>query len=144
MLFSHDGIHDSETHLSSPSYFYDQLQREISLANRSSKTIALIKILFQNPESDNIRTVDVLHFSHALKQIARQEDCIGRLGVNEFVIIVRDGSNDANLFISRLLDATSLTLNGTLLIRIASVFGGINESSIKLLSRLDRAEPISK
>ena len=143
MLFSHDGIHDSQTHLASPTYFYDQLRREISLATRTDKPIALIKILFDNPDSDQVRAHDILHFSHELTQLTRQEDCIGRLGVNEVVIIVRDGPGNADLFVKRLLDATSLTVNHTLQIRIATIYARNNEDSLKLLERLDRAEMVS-
>jgi len=143
MLFSHDGIHDSQTHLASPTYFYDQLRREISLATRTDKPIALIKILFDNPESDQVRAQDILHFSYELTQLTRQEDCIGRLGVNEVVIIVRDGPGNADLFVKRLLDATSLTVNHTLQIRIATIYARNNEDSLKLLERLDRAEMVS-
>jgi GGDEF domain-containing protein len=82
MLFSHDGIHDSQTHLASPPYFYEQLGREISLAARTHKPLALIKILFENPESEQVRAHDILHFSHELTQLTRKEECIGRLGVN--------------------------------------------------------------
>jgi GGDEF domain-containing protein len=143
MLFSHDGIHDSQTHLASPTYFYDQLRREISLATRTDKPIALIKILFDNPESDQVRAQDILHFSYELAQLTRQEECIGRLGVNEVVIIVRDGPGNADLFVKRLLDATALTVNHTLQIRIATIYARNNEDSLKLLERLDRAELVS-
>jgi GGDEF domain-containing protein len=143
MLFSHDGIHDSQTHLASPTYFYDQLRREISLATRTDKPIALIKILFDNPDSDQVRAHDILHFSYELTQLTRQEDCIGRLGVNEVVIIVRDGRGNAELLMKRLLDATTLTVKHTLQIRIAIVHAKSNEDSLKLLDRLDRAELVS-
>jgi GGDEF domain-containing protein len=144
MLFSHDGIHDSQTHLASPTHFYDQLRREISLATRTDKPIALIKILFDNPDSDQVRAYDILHFSYELTQLTRQEDCVGRLGVNEVVIIVRDGHGNADLFVKRLFAATSLTVNHTLHIRIAIVYARDNEDSLKLLDRLDRAELISR
>jgi GGDEF domain-containing protein len=143
MLFSHDGIHDSQTHLASPTYFYDQLRREISLATRTEKPIALIKILFDNPDSDQVRAHDILHFSYELTQLTRLEDCIGRLGVNEVVIIVRDGRGNAELLMKRLLDATTLTVKHTLQIRIAIVHANSNEDSLKLLDRLDRAELVS-
>ena len=143
MLFSHDGIHDSQTHLASPTYFYDQLRREISLATRTDKPIALIKILFDNPDSDQVRAHDILHFSYELTQLTRLEDCIGRLGVNEVVIIVRDGRGNAELLMKRLLDATTLTVKHTLQIRIAIVYAQNNEDSLKLLDRLDRAELVS-
>jgi hypothetical protein len=130
--------------LASPSYFYEQLRREISLATRIDKPIALIKILFENPTSDQVRAYDVLHFSFELTQLTRKEDCIGRLGINEIVIIVRDGCGNAELFVNRLLDATSLTVNHTLQIKIATVFARNNEDPIKLLDRLDRAELITR
>ena len=143
MLFSHDGIHDSQTHLASPTYFYDQLRREISLATRTDKPIALIKIVFDNPDSDQVRAHDILHFSYELTQLTRLEDCIGRLGVIEVVIIVRDGRGNAELLMKRLLDATTLTVKHTLQIRIAIVHANSNEDSLKLLDRLDRAELVS-
>ena len=139
MLFSHDGIHDSQTHLASPSYFYEQLKREISLANRVNKPIALIKIIFANCDSDQVRAYDILHFSFELTQLIRQEDCIGRLGINEVVIIVRDGFTNAEPLVNRLLKATSLTVDHTLQIKIATIFGNKNETSLQLLERLDHA-----
>ncbi len=144
MLFSHDGIHDSQTHLASPPYFYEQLGREISLAARTHKPLALIKILFENPESEQVRAHDILHFSHELTQLTRKEECIGRLGVNEVVIIIRDGHSNAEQFIQRLLESTSLTVDKTLLIKVAKVYGEEDEDSLHLLSRLDRAELISQ
>jgi len=143
MLFSHDGIHDSQTHLASPSYFYEQLRREIAFAERTGKPLALIKVVFANPESDQVRAHDILHFSYELTQLTRSEDCIGRLGVNEVVIIVRDGEENAQLFLQRLLDSTSLTVDHSLQISMAIVFCDTNEDSLKLLDRLDRAELVS-
>lgn len=144
MLFSHDGIHDSQTHLASPSFFYEQLRREISLAARTHKPLALVKILFDNPESEQVRAHDILHFSYELTQLTRKDECVGRLGVNEVVIIVRDGFSNAEQFVQRLLDATSLTVDHSLLIKVAKVYGEENEDSLHLLSRLDRADLISR
>ena len=144
MLFSHDGIHDSQTHLASPSYFYEQLKREISLANRVNKPIALVKIVFDNHDSDQVRAYDILHFSYELTQLTRKEECVGRLGVNEVVIILRDGHSNAEKFVQRLLDSTSLTVNHSLQIKVSQVYGEENEDSLHLLSRLDRAELISR
>ena len=89
MLYSHDGIHDSQTHLASPSYFYEQLRREISYATRTGKPLALIKVVFVNPESEQVRAADILHFSYELSQLTRHEDCIGRLGINHRLPIER-------------------------------------------------------
>jgi GGDEF domain-containing protein len=142
MLFSHDGIHDSQTHLSSPSYFYEQLRREVLFAARTQKPLALVKILFTNPQSDQVRAHDVLHFAHELTQLTRQEECVGRLGINEVVIIVRDGVSHAEQLVQRLLKSTSLTVDHSLQIKVSIVVGVGKESSLSLLGRLDRAEPI--
>ncbi len=140
MLFSHDGIHDSQTHLSSPSFFYEQLRREVLIAARTQKPLALVKVLFINPKSDQVRAHDVLHFAYELTQLTRQEECVGRLGINEVVIIVRDGAAHAELLVQRLLQATSLTVDHTLQIKLSIVLGVENETSLSLLGRLDRAE----
>ncbi|MEY2951169.1 MAG: hypothetical protein RL622_246 [Actinomycetota bacterium] len=144
MLYSHDGIHDSQTHLASPSYFYEQLRREISYATRTGKPLALIKVVFVNPESEQVRAADILHFSYELSQLTRHEDCIGRLGINEVVIIVRDGEQHANLLLQRLIAATSLSVNHSLLISTSMVFGKSNEDALKLLDRLDKAESVTR
>ena len=143
MLFSHDGIHDSQTHLSSPSYFYEQLRREILSAARTQKPLALVKILFTNPESDQVQARDVLHFAYELTQLTRQEECVGRLGINEVVIIVRDGASHAEQLVQRLLKSTSLTVDNTLQIKVSIVLGALNENSLSLLAQLDRAELIT-
>jgi GGDEF domain-containing protein len=144
MLFSHDGIHDSQTHLASPSYFYEQLRREISLSARTRKPLALVKILFDNPESEQVRAYDILHFSYELSQLTRQEECIGRLGVNEVVIIIRDGRSHAEQLVQRLLDSTSLTVDHSLHIKISKIYAEESEDSVHLLNRLDQAELISR
>ena len=143
MLYSHDGIHDSQTHLASPTYFYEQLRSEIALASRTNNPLALIKVVFNNPESDQVRAHDILHFSYELTQLTRREDCIGRLGINEVVIIVRDGHNNAELFLQRLLDSTALSVNHSLKISMAIVYSRTNEDALKLLDRLDRTELVS-
>ena len=144
MLFSHDGIHASQTHLASPSYFYEQLRRECAFASRSGKPLALIKVVFTNPESEQVRAHDILHFSYELTQLTRREECIGRLGVNEVVIIVRDGDQNAQLLLQRLLEATSLSVNHSLHISMAIIFSHIDEDPLTLLERLDRQELLTK
>lgn len=144
MLFSHDGIHDSQTHLASPSFFYEQLRREISWAARSQKPLALVKIIFDNPESGQVRAHDILHFSFELTQLTRSEECIGRLGINEVVVIIRDGHSHAERFVERLLVSKSLTVDDSLHIKISKVYAESDEDSVALLERLDRAELISQ
>lgn len=144
MLFSHDGIHDSQTHLSSPSYFYEQLQREISLASRTQQPLALVKILFENPDSEQVQAHDILHFSFELSQLTRREECIGRLGINEVVIIIRDGRSHAEQLVRRLLDSKSLSVDETLQIKVSQIFAEENESSLQMLERLDQAPLLTR
>lgn len=138
MLFSHDGIHDSQTHLASAPYFYDQLRREIAFATRTGTPLALIKVVFDNPESEQVRAADILHFSFELTQLTRREDCIGRLGINEVVIIVRNGELHAELFLQRLIAAKSLSVNDSLQIKLSLIYGKADEDALKLLDRLDQ------
>jgi GGDEF domain-containing protein len=138
-LFSHDGIHDSQTHLSSPSFFYKQLRQELALSDRSKSPLALIRIIFENPASAQVRAHDILHFSYELAQLTRTEDCVGRLGINEFVIMVRGGASKVDPFIERLLDATSLTIDHSLKIKVSSVYSREKELALLLLDRLDNA-----
>ena len=55
------------------------------------------------------------------------------------MIIVRDGFTNAEPLVNRLLQATSLTVDHTLQIKIATIFGNKNETSLQLLERLDHA-----
>jgi GGDEF domain-containing protein len=87
-----------------------------------------------------VRAHDVLHFAYELTQLTRQEECVGRLGINEVVIIVRDGKSHAEQLVQRLVTATSLTVDRTLQIKVSIILGTENETSLSLLARLDRAE----
>jgi GGDEF domain-containing protein len=90
-----------------------------------------------------VQARDVLHFAYELTQLTRQEECVGRLGINEVVIIVRDGKSHAEKLVQRLLQATSLTVDHTLQIKLFLVLAEENEGSLSLLARLDRAEVCS-
>ena len=79
-------------------------------------------------------------FSFELTQLTRKEDCIGRLGVNEVVIIVRDGEQNAEMFLQRLLTSTALSVNHSLQIQMGIVYSNRDEDALKLLERLDHAE----
>jgi len=112
-------------------------------ATRTQKPLALVKILFINPQSDQVRAQDVLHFAHELTQLTRQEECVGRLGINEVVVIIRDGASHAEQLVQRLLQSTSLTVDHTLQIKVSIVVAAEQETSLSLLGRLDRAELLS-
>jgi GGDEF domain-containing protein len=90
-----------------------------------------------------VRAQDILHFSFELSQLTRSEECIGRLGVNEVVIIVRDGHSHAEQLVQRLLASTSLTVDKTLQIKVSQIFAEENEGSLQMLERLDQATLLS-
>jgi GGDEF domain-containing protein len=145
-LFSHDGIHDSQTHLASPSFFYEQLRRQIAVSQRTSISFSAIKITFTQRAvdsfPDSVTAEEILYFSCELRSLTRTEDCIGRLGVNECVVLLSDGELAAEKFISRLQSSAQLNLQGKLDICISMVTFMHNETGLELLERLDRA-PLS-
>ncbi|MCX6440333.1 MAG: GGDEF domain-containing protein [Actinobacteria bacterium] len=145
-LFSHDGIHDSQTHLAAPSFFYEQLRRQIALSVRSRISFSLVKVVFDKSSGEGVSATigaeDILRFSCELKSLTRTEDCIGRLGINECLIIISDGKSAAERLISRLLTAQSLSVNHTLRISISAVTSHSGENGLSLLNRLD-LQPLS-
>ena len=139
MLFSHDGIHDSQTQLSSPQYFYDQLRKEMALSIRRKSPLALIKVVFSKPDSNKVQAEDVIRFSYELSALTRTEDCVARLGMNEVIIIVPGGQDQLEPFLTRLMNATSLTVNYTLQVRFAHVLASEKENELAVLDRLENA-----
>jgi len=145
-LFSHDGIHDSQTHLAAPSFFYEQLRREIALAKRSETNFSLIKIVFERNIVDGLRirvtAEDILQFSCELRRLTRNSECIGRLGINECVILISEGEAAAKKMLSRLYLAPSLTVNDSLHISLSMITSFPAENGLEILNRLDLA-PLS-
>lgn len=144
--YSHDGIHDSQTHLAAPAFFYEQLRREIALSSRTQILISAVKIIFERHRIGQNNSVvgaeDVLRFSCQLRELTRTEDCIGRLGTNECVILISGGHIPAQQLMSRLHASQSLSVNQTLRISLAMVTAIQGENGLELLNRLD-LEPLS-
>ena len=120
------------------------VEHQLWIVARIPNAISHPMIVFDNPLSAQVRAYDILHFSYELAQLTRAEDCIGRLGVNEVVIIVRDGKENADLFVHRLHEAASLTVNDTLQIKIGLIFGNKDENSLELLERLGQTDLVSR
>ena len=144
-LFSHDGIHDSQTHLAAPSYFYELLEQEIAISDRSGVAFSLIRIVFRKARlidsqlNEAIDAADILYFSEALKDLTRKQDCVARLGINECVILVKANSSNVEILLTRLISAPHLTVENSLIILAASVEFQIGEGALTLLNRLDLA-----
>ena len=142
-LFSHDGIHDSQTHLAAPTYFYQQLKQEIALSDRTGEMFSLIRVIFNRSNSESkseepkIGAADILYFSEALKDLTRKQDCVARVGVNECVILVRARARNVEVLISRLLHSHKLTVENTLEISCATVEFAPGENALTILNRLD-------
>jgi len=142
-LFSHDGIHDSQTHLAAPPYFYEQLGREIALSNRSGESFSLVRIIFRRINNsgfetgERIQAVDILHFSQALQDLTRKEDCVARLAINECLIIVRASKSNVEALVTRLLNAPELTVENSLGISCSWVEFLDCEKERAFLDRLD-------
>jgi GGDEF domain-containing protein len=142
-LFSHDGIHDSQTHLVAPSYFYQQLQQEIALSMRTGESFSLIRVIFKPTKLKEqvlevkISAADILYFSQALKDVTRKQDCVARVGLNECVILVRAKFSNVESLLNRLLDAKNLTVDNSLRVSCSTVEYQKGEKALTILNRLD-------
>jgi hypothetical protein len=142
-LFSHDGIHDSQTHLVAPSYFYQQLQQEIALSMRTGESFSLIRVIFkptilkEQVLEVKISAADILYFSQALKDVTRKQDCVARVGLNECVILVRAKFSNVESLLNRLLDAKNLTVDNSLRVSCSTVEYQKGEKALTILNRLD-------
>lgn len=142
-LFSHDGIRDAQTHLAAPAFFYELLRRQVALASRSGLSFSAVKITFKRHDAGDgyypVNAEDILKFSYELRALTRSEDCIGRLGINECVVLICDGELAARQLISRLRSAPQLSINHDLHIDLSMVTSLRGETGLQLLNRLDEA-----
>ena len=142
-LFSHDGIRDAQTHLAAPAFFYELLRRQVALASRSGMSFSAVKITFKRNDAGDgfnpVNSEDILKFSYELRTLTRGEDCIGRLGINECVVLICDGEVAARQLISRLRSAPQLSINHDLHIELSMVTSLRGETGLQLLNRLDEA-----
>jgi len=140
-LFSHDGIRDAQTHLASPAFFYELLRRQVALASRSGMSFSAVKITFKRLDAGDlfhaVNSEDILKFSYELRTLTRSEDCIGRLGINECVVLICDGELAARQLISRLRSAPQLSINHDLHVELSMVTSLRGETGLQLLNRLD-------
>ena len=129
-MISHDGIKDSLTHCASPPYFYESLNREIALVARNGGVFSLVRIVLQFSSDYEFK---IMEFSHALKNLTRDEDLIARLGELEFTILLRGQEREAATFRKRI----SLHYENEIIKGISQVTVLKGESALGILSRLD-------
>jgi len=78
-----------------------------------------------------------LHFSQALQDLTRKEDCVARLAINECLIIVRASKSNVEALVTRLLNAPELTVENSLGISCSWVEFLDCEKERAFLDRLD-------
>jgi len=143
-LFSHDGIHDSQTHLAAPTYFYELLNGEIACSERTGTRFSLIRVIFRKTSTDGdtkeyrVNAADILYFSEALKDVTRKQDCVARIGINECIILMRSKRSNAESLLIRLISTPHLTVENSLVILAATVEYRVGENALTLLNRLDK------
>lgn len=145
MSFAHDGLRDSLTHLAAPPYFYENLRRELSTADRNKTRLTLIRFqLFNDANievpldaSDSLYEVAILSFAEFLKGVTRAEDLCARLGRFEFTLILKASQEVGDALSQRVLAGwkmDSFTCKSSL------VSANHEESALEILNRLDNQE----
>lgn len=134
-----DGVHDLLTALASPSVFYDQLQREIAIAERYKEVFYLIKFrLIPNQLVDNSTfELALLNLSRTLLKVSRAEDFLTRLGNVEFILIFHGHNSEVDYLVKRLEDNWQDQQFNLL---YSSVKFHLYEGQLSLLRRMDEGE----
>jgi GGDEF domain-containing protein len=146
MTFSHDGLRDSLTHLAAPPYFYENLRRELRIAERNKSQLSLVRFLISKDEAgikitesdiDSRYEVAILSFAEILKASIRSEDLCARLGQLEFTLILKGSSNVATSLAERVLRSWMFEGFGC---HYSVLTVNRGESSLEILNRLDNQE----
>ncbi len=141
MTFTHDGLHDSLTHLAAPPYFYENLRRDIASADREKSRLTLIKFVLQDLSGNDVGQskyeVAVVTFAEILKSSIRSQDLCARLGLLEFTLILKSSAAIGILLAERILDGVDLD-GFECSYSILEV--SPKESSLEILNRLDNQE----
>ena len=100
---SHDGVHDSLTHLAAPLVFYEFIHREISRSIRTESDLSVVRFLLLPIQTDSKSEYEIalINFSKVLTQSSRLSDLSARVGKLEFLTLVTSDSTTALNFINR-------------------------------------------
>ena len=142
MTFAHDGVRDNLTHLAAPPYFYENLRRELSSFQRSGRTFSLLRFALNSaaivdPESEEggaLIESAVLNFSQTINQSLRREDLCARLGLTEFVLIVKGDEDLVPVIAHRVIASWS---DDNFQCLFSTVLASRGESPLDILNRLD-------
>jgi GGDEF domain-containing protein len=125
---SHDGRHDSLTHLLAPPLYYEEMARELARFQRSAIELCVIRL--EIPSTSSVD--EIMKFADELSNSARTEDLIARIGEFEFALLVRGDLKVVEKFIAR--------INFEIEISYACVAPKAGEATLELLNRLDQIE----
>ena len=139
--FTHDGLHDSLTHLAAPPYFYENLRRDIATADREKSRLTLIRFVLEATSDSDVSQskyeIAVINFAEILKASIRSEDLCARLGLLEFTLILKSSVAIGISLAERILDGVELD-GFECSYSILEV--SPKESSLEILNRLDNQE----
>jgi hypothetical protein len=139
---SHDGLHDSLTHLPASSYFYELLMREMARAERESKPLLLIQFnleLSHKEHSPKECEYLIINFSSALMRSSRASDVCARIGRFQFLSLV---SIEPPLLVDFLHRVKGAWRGEACAFRYSSTAISRPESIGAILKRLNTAESI--
>ena len=142
MVFSHDGLRDSLTRLAAPPFFYESLKREISLSERGASALTAVIYILRSDQP--IYDYPIIEFSEITSRAVRLEDHVGRMGENNFVVLISGGTHVAEQITSRI--CAHWTLEGVpgVSLHYAWISHETGESALDFLNRLDAQETDSK
>lgn len=139
---SHDGVHDSLTHLASPALFYEVAYIELARSDRESTPLTLFQFnLYRNPNISiaSEYEIAVINFAKAMRASSRQSDLSARVGRFSFFSLLHIHESGADGYISRL---RAIWGSSEYLLSSKFVTRARGESLLPLLNRLDIAESI--
>lgn len=150
MVFSHDGLRDSLTHLAAPPYFYESLRRELISAERDKRKFSLLRLqllpnyredISSELPTDSLYESAIIDFAELIKISVRGEDICARLGRFEFTLIIRAPLNVAKSIAQRIQSSW-----GSDYVECFSATLGVNsqESTLEVLNRLDNQELLNR
>lgn len=155
MIFAHDGLRDSLTHLAAPPYFYENLRRELATAERNKTRLTLIRFQLSTdipstdyltnvpqkensvPNTESLYEVAILSFAEFLKSVTRAEDLCARLGHLEFTLILKAAVEVGDVLAHRVLTGWQMDSFSCTTSLVSAQQG---ESPLEILNRLDNQE----
>ena len=141
MTFSHDGIHDTLTQLFSAPYFYEELSRQIALSKRNGGEFSIIGCVL-HAQNTSEQDFEAINFAHLLSSLTRKNECVARMGENEYVLLLPEPELSASVVLSRIIRAHNSGENAMATLSTTIITHQAKESALELLNRLDKS-PLS-